>query len=75
MLEDLTRSNLIAFGVSEERAHDVYQAIRELSKKSVTWAAQVELQEEEELVRQRAEAPQESAQPLAGEARVRRRLQ
>ena len=52
----------------------MYQAIRELSKKAVTWAAQVELQEEEELARQRAErqreAAQESAQPLAGEELV-----
>ena len=53
---------MIELGVSEEKANDVYQAIRELSKKAVTWAAQVELQEEEELARQRAEAAQESAQ-------------
>ena len=54
MLEEMTSSDLIELGVSEEKAHDVYQAMRELSKKAMTWAAQVELQEEEELARQRA---------------------
>ena len=74
MLEDMTSSDLIELGVSAERAHDVYQAIHKLSKKTVTWAAQVEQEEEEELASQRAErqreAAQESAQPLAGEELV-----
>ena len=65
---------MIESGVSEERAHDVHQALHKLSEKAVTWAAQVELQEEEELARQRAEiqreAAQESAQPLSGEGLV-----
>ena len=58
----MTRSALNELGVREERAHDVHQALHKLSVKTVTWAAQ----EEEELAR----APQESAQPLAGEEHV-----
>ncbi len=42
--------------------NDAHQALHKLSVKTVTWAAQ----EEEELAR----APQESAQPLAGEEHV-----
>ena len=45
MIEDMTSSDLIELGVSEERAHDVHQALQKLSVKIVTWAAQVELQE------------------------------
>ena len=39
-LEHMTRSALIEWGVSEERAHDVHQALHKLSVKTVTWAAQ-----------------------------------
>ena len=62
MIEHMTRSALIELGVSEERAHVVHQALHKLSVKTMTWAGH----EEEELAR----APQESAQPLAGEELV-----
>ena len=48
LLEELTSTELIELGVDEEKAHDVYQEIQKLSKKNVSWALQVE-QEEEEL--------------------------
>ena len=51
----------------------MYQAIRSLSKKTVSWAAQAELEEEQELARQRADrqsAGKRSAPPLAGEELV-----
>ena len=48
MLEDLTSTELIELGVDEEKAQDVYQEIQKLCKKNVSWALQVE-QEEEEL--------------------------
>ena len=40
MFEQTTRSESIELGVSEERAHDVHQALHTLSVKTVTWAAQ-----------------------------------